>query len=181
MYRVGRWSRDLASGAALGTPSSPRSSSDGKAPFFRYHLPLSPKLAGSTLGLNNLIPTPKTQTKPTKREDRGRESRTESVYFHAQASTDLADSSTRGQRGKAIEDEARPCARQAARARPAGGSVQEQERGGSGRQKLEAPGGALARRKRERQRGQLAGQRWGYDCTLSTWAERWWCQSRRRV
>lgn len=24
-------------------------------------------------------------------------------------------------------------------------------------------------------------ERVGYDCTLSTWAERWWCQSRRRV
>lgn len=39
-----------------------------------------------------------------------------------------------------MADEAGPYARRAARARPAGGSVQEQKRGGPGRQKLEAPG-----------------------------------------
>lgn len=53
-----------------------------------------------------------------------------------------------------MADEARFCARRAAR--PAGGSVQGQERGELGWQNLEAPGGALGsrERERERQRGQ---------------------------
>lgn len=50
-----------------------------------------------------------------------------------------------------MADRARPWARQAARARTAGGSVQGQESDGSGKQKLEAPGGALGRRNRERE------------------------------
>ena len=69
------------------------------------------------------------QTKSTKIEKRGRESRAENVYFHAQkASTDVADSSTTGQRVKAaVSDGAGPCARRAAGAGPAGGSVQGQK------------------------------------------------------
>lgn len=49
-----------------------------------------------------------------------------------------------------MADEARFCARRAAR--PAGGSVQGQERGELGWQNLEAPGGALGSRERERER-----------------------------
>lgn len=33
----------------------------------------------------------------------------------------------------------------------------------------------------ERERSAAGWKGPGYDCTLSTWAERWWCQSRRRV
>lgn len=57
-----------------------------------------------------------------------------------------------------MADTARPCARQAARARIAGGSVQGQEKGGSDRQKLQAPGDALGRRNREREAERAASR-----------------------
>lgn len=57
-----------------------------------------------------------------------------------------------------MADGARPCARQAARARIAGGSVEGQEKGGSDRQKLQAPGDALGRRNREREAERAASR-----------------------
>jgi hypothetical protein len=62
-------------------------------------------------------------------------------------SADLADSSTTGPRRKAVSDEARPCARRAARTGPVGGSGQGHE---SGRQELEAPVGCPGVSNRER-------------------------------
>lgn len=122
------------------------------------------------------VPYPK-HNQTQKMGDRGKESRAENVYFHAQGSADLADNSTTGPRRKVVSDEARPCARQASRTRPVGGSGQGHE---SGRQELEAPVGCPGSdRERKAEGGRLG--RPGYDCTLSTWAERWWCQSRRRV
>lgn len=59
----------------------------------------------------------------------------------------LADSSTTGPRRKAVSDEARPCARRAARTGPVGGSGQGHE---SGRQELEAPVGCPGVSNRER-------------------------------
>lgn len=118
------------------------------------------------------LPNPK-HNQTQKMGDRGKGSRTENVYFHAQGCADLADSSTTGPRRKAMSDEARPCARRAARTRPVGGSGHGHE---SGRQELEAPMGYPGSDNRGRKQRTA-----GYDCTLSAWAERWWCQSRRRV
>lgn len=56
-----------------------------------------------------------------------------------------------------MADGARPSARQAARAR-IGGSVQGQEKGGSDREKLQAPGDALGRRNREREAERAASR-----------------------
>lgn len=146
--------------ALLGTPSHREAD---------YRTQTKPKLF--------ITPYPK-HNQNQKMEDRGKGSRAENVYFHAQGRTDLADWSTRGPRRKAVSDEARPCARRAARTRQ-GGSGQGHERG---RQELEAPGDALEGSVTEQGKQRAAGWKGpSYGCTLSMWAERWWCQSRRRV
>lgn len=84
--------------------------------------PTEKQTAGPAPGLSHLTPRTQNITQPNKIEDGGRGSKAENVYFHAQGSADLADSGTTGPRRKAVSDEARPWARRASRARPAGGS-----------------------------------------------------------
>lgn len=100
------------------------------------------------------IPNPK-HNQTQKMGDRGKGSRTENVYSHAQGSADLADSSTTGPRRKAVSDEARPCARRAAGTRPAGGSGQAVKAVG---ESWRHPWSALGGSKREESRGQQAEQ-----------------------
>lgn len=76
LHGAGGWSRTLASGAALGTLSSLRPSSDGGAPSVSYHLPPRAGLAGSTLGIHHLIPPlpkhkPSSQRQETEAETAG--------------------------------------------------------------------------------------------------------------
>lgn len=77
-------------------------------------IPGSPKLYHLNTVLEPANSTPSSKGKasppPQKREDRGRESRAEDIYFHFPAGTDLADAEPWG-RGQAVSDreEQAPC------------------------------------------------------------------------
>lgn len=155
--------------------------SDDRVLFARYTLPLRPRLTGPTLGLNHLThPHQKYKPSPQRQKTETEKARLRVFISMPEPAQTWQTAVSEGKEGR--QWQTKPgSARWAARARSAGGLVQGQERGESGWQKLEAPGGTLGSRDRERGREGSCWRAPCYDCTLSTWAERWWCQSRRRV